>query len=278
MDGTGVGTLQVQHKRKKKKSKATSRGSQSHASGIIQAATLPSQGMQHCHSDCVSSCVQCTLVQCSDIYQHKSTNHFSELLQERIQGLYLSVCCCCALLLRTQASGLTGVVHVPGQPRIHTPHPDLGQPSWCVCQRCREMPTNIERKCCSQFPDTCVSSLPHMELYILDEGVLRLSRRIWNDISAIQDLPDPGEGNKHFRYAACRQNVVLHYVALGNERRLVIPSCCVWKIWECYPDPHGQYIGYVHSRLQIFYLNSLFNFCSSIFYVLMYVFYLCLKR
>lgn len=88
-----------------------------------------------------------------------------------------------------------------------------------------------------------------MELYILDEGVLRLSRRIWNDIRATQDLPDPGESNRQFRYAAYRQYVVWQYGALGQGHRIVIPSCCVWRVRDGYPDPHGQYTGYIPSRL-----------------------------
>uniref|UniRef100_A0A672NKW5 P2X purinoreceptor 7 intracellular domain-containing protein n=1 Tax=Sinocyclocheilus grahami TaxID=75366 RepID=A0A672NKW5_SINGR len=91
------------------------------------------------------------------------------------------------------------------------------QPNWCVCQRCREMPSDIERKCFGQLPDFCISILPHMDLYILEEGVLRLARRIWNDIRA--------------------------YGALGHGHRVVIPSCCVWKIRDCFPDPQGQYTG-----------------------------------
>ena len=32
-------------------------------------------------------------------------------------------------------------------------------------------------------------------------GVLRLARRIWNDVRAVADRPDPGEDNKQFRSA-----------------------------------------------------------------------------
>ncbi|XP_055039100.1 uncharacterized protein [Misgurnus anguillicaudatus] len=129
------------------------------------------------------------------------------------------------------------------------PHPTLGQPSWCVCQRCREMANDIERKCCGQLPEFCISMLPHMELYILEEGVLRLARRIWNDIRAVQDLPDLGENHRQFRHAAYRQFVVWQYGALGHGNRVVIPSCCVWKIRDRFPDPQGQYTGYIPTRV-----------------------------
>lgn len=123
-----------------------------------------------------------------------------------------------------------------------------GQPPWCVCQRCRGMATFVEQKCCGQHPDYCISILPHMEAYILEEGVLRLARRIWNDIRALTDNPEPGQSNRQFRHAAYRQFVVWQYGALGQGHRVVIPSCCVWKIRDRYPDPLQQYRGFIRSR------------------------------
>uniref|UniRef100_A0A672N5V5 P2X purinoreceptor 7 intracellular domain-containing protein n=1 Tax=Sinocyclocheilus grahami TaxID=75366 RepID=A0A672N5V5_SINGR len=121
-----------------------------------------------------------------------------------------------------------------------------GQPSWCVCANCREMPSDLERKCCGQQQQQhCISRLPHMGAYILQEGVLRLARRIWTDIRAV---PDAVESNRQFRYAAYRQFVVWQYGALGQGHRVVIPSCCVWTIRDRFPDPHGQYQGCVPQR------------------------------
>ena len=89
-------------------------------------------------------------------------------------------------------------------PTLPTPE----QPTWCVCTHCKDMPTDAERKCCGQTPENCTSLLPHMDLFILQEGVLRLARRIWNDVRAEEDAAEPGEANKQFRYAAYRQYVV----------------------------------------------------------------------
>uniref|UniRef100_A0A8C6UJH8 P2X purinoreceptor 7 intracellular domain-containing protein n=1 Tax=Neogobius melanostomus TaxID=47308 RepID=A0A8C6UJH8_9GOBI len=123
------------------------------------------------------------------------------------------------------------------------------QPDWCVCSRCREMPTDIEKKCCGQDPRDCISQLPQMELYILDEGGLRLTRRIWNDVLACEDQQEPGEDNRQSRYAAYRQYVVWQFGALGRGNRIVIPSCVVWRIRNKHPDPFNQYVGFIPRRL-----------------------------
>ncbi|XP_013856187.1 P2X purinoceptor 7 [Austrofundulus limnaeus] len=135
----------------------------------------------------------------------------------------------------------------PASPSTIPPVP--GQPSWCICHRCREMPTVVERKCCTQQPHLCISTLPHMEAYILHAGVLRLARRIWNDLRAVVDLADDGEDNRQFRHAAYRQFVAWQCGTLGPGHRVVIPSCCVWVIRDRYPDPQGQYRGFIPRRV-----------------------------
>lgn len=46
----------------------------------------------------------------------------------------------------------------PGPPG---PEPALAERlSWCVCTRCRDMPTDEEKLCCGKTPQNCTSTLP----------------------------------------------------------------------------------------------------------------------
>lgn len=127
--------------------------------------------------------------------------------------------------------------------------PVAGRMHWCVCSNCRDMPTDTERLCCGQPPDHCISKLPHMDFYILDEGVLRLARAAWNDIFAVDDVQEPGEEQRSYRHAAYRNFVLWQHGRLGEGNRVVIASCVVWRIRDKYPDANGQYTGFRVRRL-----------------------------
>lgn len=78
--------------------------------------------------------------------------------------------------------------------------------------------------------------MAHMEIDVLDEGVLRLARAAWNDIFAVDDNKEPGVEQRQYRHAAYRQFVLWQHGRLGVGNRVVIPSCCVWKIRIKFPD------------------------------------------
>ena len=49
----------------------------------------------------------------------------------------------------------------PAEPGPSAPGPDHQTwPSWCVCRRCREMPSDASRVCCGMRPDLCTSLQP----------------------------------------------------------------------------------------------------------------------
>ncbi|XP_038136202.1 P2X purinoceptor 7-like [Cyprinodon tularosa] len=141
------------------------------------------------------------------------------------------------------------LAHRTSGPPGPQPQPPAAQPTWCVCTNCKEMPTDIERKCCGEPADSCIAMMQHMDEFILLEGILYFAGRIWAEVRAEADVVGPGESNRRFRHAAYRQFVVWQYGALGHGRRVVIPSCCVWRIRDRYPDPLGQYRGFVASRV-----------------------------
>lgn len=134
----------------------------------------------------------------------------------------------------------------PAQPGGFHPRPGGSSPPWCSCNRCRDMPTVEERVCCGYMPEYCLSQLPDMEQYILDEGVLSLARLYRREILVYPDERDLCKANRH---AAYRQFTLWRHGRLGQGVRLVIPSCCVWLIRDRYPDPYGQYTGFKPSRL-----------------------------
>ena len=103
------------------------------------------------------------------------------------------------------------------------------------------MPTDEENLCCRQQPQWCTSRLPHMGVYIIQEGVLQLAVGIWNDVRAQAVAQHPGARNRQFHHAAYRQFVMWQHGLLGAGNRVVVPSCCVLVIRHRYPDPNGQY-------------------------------------
>ena len=68
----------------------------------------------------------------------------------------------------------------PGAPPLRTGE----RLTWCTCGNCQEMNTDVENICCGQDPQWCISTLPHMNVYILQEGAVHIAVQIWNDVRA----------------------------------------------------------------------------------------------
>ncbi|XP_062581904.1 uncharacterized protein LOC134243685 [Saccostrea cucullata] len=129
----------------------------------------------------------------------------------------------------------------------HPPPEGSQQPSWCSCTFCREMPTQRERLCCKRNQDSCVSRVPDFDVLILNEAVLALARLYRQGILA---QPEDEDRNKANRHTAYRQFVLWHHGKLGAGNRRVIPSCCIWKIRDQFPDRFGNYVGFLDDPLQ----------------------------
>ena len=83
-------------------------------------------------------------------------------------------------------------------------------------------------------------------MLILDEAVLALARLYRRDVLVINDEVDVRKANRHQGY---RQFVLWQHGMLGAGQRMVVPSCCVWRIRDKFPDAFGQYTGFKPSRL-----------------------------
>ncbi|XP_043922376.1 uncharacterized protein LOC122797919 [Protopterus annectens] len=118
-------------------------------------------------------------------------------------------------------------------------------PTWCVCQGCRDMPTAQERVCCANSPMNCLSLVLEMSEVVLHPGVLRVADTYRR---AIFGIPLETDDNRRSWHSAYRQFTVWHYGWLGSRVRRVIPSCCVWRIRDRYPNPLGQYTGFLAQR------------------------------
>jgi len=109
---------------------------------------------------------------------------------------------------------------------------------WCVCNKCRAMPTTIENVCCKLR--TCVTSTDLFESTVLDLNVLSIA--ILNRSEVFVDEADYSPAS--YRKAAYRQYILWKEGHLGRGNRKVIPSCVVWSVQNWYPAPDGQYLGF----------------------------------
>ncbi|XP_069109769.1 uncharacterized protein [Argopecten irradians] len=123
----------------------------------------------------------------------------------------------------------------------------LTTPAWCTCTNCIEMPTDLERKCCSCLPRNCVSQRLELETLVLDPQVLALGHRYHRDmLGRARERVD--NYNKSMRHSAYRNFTLWRHGRLGQGKRKVIPSCVIRKIRNKFPSSTNTYTGFQPGR------------------------------
>lgn len=82
-------------------------------------------------------------------------DRISQLSEDRLRGVVERLC-------QRDPSLVFQVVNESSEEQRDGYHPpaDAAWPTWCVCQKCREMPSEEEKMCCGQIPIDCLSTLP----------------------------------------------------------------------------------------------------------------------
>ncbi len=113
---------------------------------------------------------------------------------------------------------------------------------WCRCHRCRNMPTQEERKCCRpRRGQHCISTTGEFARLCLDHMVLHVAMRAQEDLLAEPEV----RNNAAYRHQAYRVFIYWQHGRLGHGNRRVIPSCVVWAIRDMWPEPTGIYKGFI---------------------------------
>lgn len=135
-----------------------------------------------------------------------------------------------------------------------------GNSLWCKCKECMEMENDEESVCCYEFENIrnpsisgdfgCVTINPSFGKLILDREVLNVTRYLlgsktktkWKNKLLHAEKPL----NKTWRYVAYKQFVswINAWMPIGFRKRVVIPSCVIKKIRQCFPEVNGKYVGF----------------------------------
>ena len=132
------------------------------------------------------------------------------------------------------------IIEMPQQSPPGQQPPINGIPGWCICGKCRPMPTPNENKCCRQ--KLCMTLQPSFQSLVLDRDALSVA--IVGRMDVLADRSD--FSNQGYRFAAYRQYILWQNGYLGRGNRRVVPSCATCSIRQKHPRPDGVYTGFWH--------------------------------
>ena len=95
-------------------------------------------------------------------------------------------------------------------------------------------------KCCSCNHCPCVNVLYWSTL------ILKLENEWHSDIEGnLVTVDNKIVSNKAKRYFLYKQYILERYGVLGRGKQIKLPLCIESKIKETYPDPTGEYVGFI---------------------------------
>ncbi|XP_031757004.1 P2X purinoceptor 7-like [Xenopus tropicalis] len=116
------------------------------------------------------------------------------------------------------------------------------------------MPTSEESVCCqeiekvaSEIPEnfTCITSNQLFHIMCLDQRIANIHYVMITNQPIQEDL---SLHHRNLRRTAYRSFTSWIHGFLGKGVRIAIPSCAVAAVREAYPDPKGNYVGFVKMR------------------------------
>ncbi|XP_070184267.1 uncharacterized protein [Littorina saxatilis] len=132
------------------------------------------------------------------------------------------------------------------RPRGPYDHPD-GQPPWCTCMHCREMPEECEKICCRQ--KECLSTTKLFKAHVLDTA------EAWEPTE--DELLHYGDLMEAKRKYAYTRFIHWKFELVQPGVKIPIYSCCVWAVRTTFPDKQGKYTGFVKGPLIAFETDQL---------------------
>ncbi|XP_059921533.1 P2X purinoceptor 7-like [Gadus macrocephalus] len=142
---------------------------------------------------------------------------------------------------------------------------------WCACGKCRQMPTEHESRCCTEWDLVVTAGMANLNVSVdetvspcisINEVRQLLNKTVLETFFWVPKInwkkrPTPEGPNgqlsdRQYRLVAYR--VILEWALkgqpLGRGNRLGLPSCVVWAVRDAFPSPTGQYAGFKPSEIE----------------------------
>ncbi|XP_065134635.1 P2X purinoceptor 7-like [Paramisgurnus dabryanus] len=144
---------------------------------------------------------------------------------------------------------------------------------WCSCRKCKQMPTEEESLCCTEWDLLFTEGMENLNVSV-DETEVSLTCVTDRDVRDLLQRPvietffyvpklnwkkrPRPEGlngqlsDRQLRMVSYR--VVLEWALkgqqLGRGNRVVLPSCVVWAVRDAFPSPTEQYTGFKEGEIE----------------------------